>query len=116
MDPLYKPGIPLGWAKERIEEKLDRGLIAIKGDKGVYLGWRLLKSDPADVAFNVYRAIDEAQREAAAHDDGFRGHERGGGSAADGNQQLDGRGGRERTRAAAVRSGAALGGHAERSN
>src|SRR5262245_27309318 len=55
MDPLYKPGVPLGWAKERIEEKLDRGLIAIKSEKGVYLGWRLLKSDPADVAFNVYR-------------------------------------------------------------
>src|SRR5262245_60536086 len=55
MDPLYKPGVPLGWAKERIEEKLDRGLVAIKTEKGVYLGWRLLKSDPADVAFNVYR-------------------------------------------------------------
>ena len=76
MDPLYKPGVPLGWAKERIEETLDRGLIAIKSDKGVYLGWRLLKSDPADVAFNVYRGIDEAHREAAAHDDGFRRHER----------------------------------------
>lgn len=55
MDPLYKPGVPLGWAKERIDEKLDRGLVAIKAEKGVYLGWRLLKSDPADVAFNVYR-------------------------------------------------------------
>src|SRR6185436_14715942 len=56
IDPLYKPGVPLGWAKERIEETLDRGLIALAPDGGrVYLGWRLLKSDPTDVAFDVYR-------------------------------------------------------------
>jgi len=46
-----------GWAKQRVEEKLDRGLMArpLEGGK-VYLGWRLLKSDPPEVAFNVYRA------------------------------------------------------------
>ena len=37
-------------------EKLDRGLIAVKQEDGsVYVGWRLLASDPKDVAFNVYR-------------------------------------------------------------
>jgi rhamnogalacturonan endolyase len=37
-------------------EKLDRGLIARPAEGGkVYLGWRLLESDPADTAFNVYR-------------------------------------------------------------
>src|SRR5215510_2781353 len=55
IDPLYKPGIPLGWAKERIEEKLDRGLIALATEGGkVYLSWRLLKTDPEAIAFNVY--------------------------------------------------------------
>jgi hypothetical protein len=46
-----------GWAGQRIEEKLNRGLMAKPNDKGqVYLGWRLLKSDPEGVAFNVYRS------------------------------------------------------------
>lgn len=57
VDPLYRPGIPLGWVSERIEEKLNRGLAAIPLDgKRVYLTWRLLKSDPANAAFNLYRA------------------------------------------------------------
>ncbi|MDH7599690.1 MAG: rhamnogalacturonan lyase [Sedimentisphaerales bacterium] len=56
LDPLYQPGISLGWAQERIEEKIDRGLVAIPlGDGRVYLGWRLLKTDRPDTAFNVYR-------------------------------------------------------------
>ena len=38
------------------EEKLDRGVIAVVNDaRQVYIGWRLLKDDPAGVAFNVYR-------------------------------------------------------------
>ncbi|MHB8997410.1 MAG: rhamnogalacturonan lyase family protein [Armatimonadota bacterium] len=45
-----------GWAKTRVEEKLDRGMLAMPVEGGkVYLGWRLLKSDPASVAFNLYR-------------------------------------------------------------
>ena len=41
------------------EEAFNRGLIAVVNDQGqVYLGWRLLKEDPADVAFNVYRRTD----------------------------------------------------------
>lgn len=56
VDPLYRPGVALGWAVERIEEKPDRGLTAlVTADGGIYLGWRLLKSDPADTAFHVYR-------------------------------------------------------------
>ncbi|MFQ6097414.1 MAG: carbohydrate binding domain-containing protein [Armatimonadota bacterium] len=48
-----------GWAKKRVDDRLARGLVAmpIQGAK-TYLGWRLLKSDPADVAFNVYRAVE----------------------------------------------------------
>ena len=46
----------LGWATERIEEKLDRGMVAVNmGDGKVYLSWRLLKDDPEDIAFNIYR-------------------------------------------------------------
>jgi len=41
-------------------EKLDRGVIAIKQKDGaVYIGWRLLLSDPNDVTFNVYRVPEK---------------------------------------------------------
>ncbi|HNU67842.1 MAG TPA: hypothetical protein PKG82_01720 [Myxococcota bacterium] len=37
----------------------DRALIAIaKDEKFVYLGWRLLGTDPTNIAFNVYRTTD----------------------------------------------------------
>ncbi len=48
-----------GWAKERAEEELDRGVVALETPEGVYLGWRLLKSDPAGVGFNVFRRVDD---------------------------------------------------------
>ncbi len=57
MDPLYDPNAVLGWAEERIEEKLNRGMLALSIAEGkIYLGWRLLKTDPEDIAFNVYRS------------------------------------------------------------
>lgn len=38
------------------QEKIDRGLIGLaKGRGEVYVGWRLLASDPEDIGFNVYR-------------------------------------------------------------
>ncbi|WP_275410113.1 rhamnogalacturonan lyase [Actinoplanes campanulatus] len=39
----------------RTTEDLDRGLIALRTSRGNFLSWRLLTSDPAGVAFNVYR-------------------------------------------------------------
>ncbi len=37
-------------------EPLDRGLVAIaRNDGGIFLSWRLLHSDPDDIAFHVYR-------------------------------------------------------------
>ncbi|WP_282943699.1 rhamnogalacturonan lyase [Paenibacillus sp. RC67] len=36
-------------------EDIGRGLVAIKVDKGVYVGWRLLGTEPDSIAFNVYR-------------------------------------------------------------
>ena len=59
IDPLYKPGTPLGWSEKRVDEILDRGLLARAIDGGrVYLSWRLLNTDPADVSFNLYRSTD----------------------------------------------------------
>ncbi|HID21499.1 MAG TPA: hypothetical protein EYP14_03760, partial [Planctomycetaceae bacterium] len=48
-------------AAERQLETLDRGLIArLLPDGHVYLGWRLLESDPPDVTFHVYRRAGES--------------------------------------------------------
>ena len=48
-----------GWAKYRIEERIDRSIIAAAtDDENIYLGWRLLKSDPENIAFNVYRSVE----------------------------------------------------------
>ncbi|MDR2704552.1 MAG: hypothetical protein LBC02_02120 [Planctomycetaceae bacterium] len=44
-----------GFATKRVEEKLDRGLVALKTVDGVYLSWRLLKDDKPDTGFHVYR-------------------------------------------------------------
>jgi rhamnogalacturonan endolyase len=47
-------------APAQVAEKLDRGLAALRrADGTIYLGWRLLKSDPEDVAFHVYRQASE---------------------------------------------------------
>ena len=40
-------------------EKIDRGMIALRtSESTVYLGWRLLASDPAGRVFNVYRSTN----------------------------------------------------------
>lgn len=36
-------------------EWLDRGVVAIKVKEGVFVGWRLLGTDAADIGFHVYR-------------------------------------------------------------
>lgn len=42
---------------QRQAERLGRGLIAItQGDGTVFIGWRLLGTDPDSIAFNLYRA------------------------------------------------------------
>ena len=47
-----------GWAQERVKEPLDRGVVAVRTDEGVYVGWRLLETDDPSVTFNVYRTTD----------------------------------------------------------
>jgi len=45
---------------QRQMEALDRGLVAVpNGEGAVFVGWRLLGTDPAGVAFNLYRSIGE---------------------------------------------------------
>lgn len=46
-----------GHAKSRREEVLDRGVVALRTKEGVYVGWRLLKTDPADASFDVFREV-----------------------------------------------------------
>jgi rhamnogalacturonan endolyase len=42
-------------------ENLDRGVIAMnRGSGNVYVGWRLLGTEPTDLAFNVYRSTNGA--------------------------------------------------------
>lgn len=57
-DHASKPRIE-GFAKDRIEDKLNRGVVAIDGidNNSVYISWRLLKTDPSDIAFNVYQGV-----------------------------------------------------------
>ena len=40
----------------QVQEKIDRGVVALaKSTESVYVGWRLFKTDPKEIAFNVYR-------------------------------------------------------------
>jgi rhamnogalacturonan endolyase len=36
-------------------EKLGRGLVAIECERGVFLSWRLLATDPENVRFRIFR-------------------------------------------------------------
>ncbi|MDR1672533.1 MAG: FG-GAP-like repeat-containing protein [Bacteroidales bacterium] len=55
-DHARKPKVE-GFAKERLGDKLNRGVTAIETAGGVYISWRLLQSDAPDVAFDVYRGV-----------------------------------------------------------
>ncbi len=39
----------------RTAERLDRGIVAVRTPEGFFIGWRLLATDPPDIAFHVYR-------------------------------------------------------------
>ncbi len=52
----------MGRITERVVEPLGRGLVAMPLEDGkVYVGWRLLESDPAEIAFNVYRRTGDGK-------------------------------------------------------
>lgn len=44
-------------------EDITRGVVAVKSDDGIYVGWRLLGTDPDSVAFNVYRGTTKLNAE-----------------------------------------------------
>ena len=49
--------VPATASAQYTVENLGRGVIAIRASEStVYVGWRLLGTDPSSVAFNVYRA------------------------------------------------------------
>ena len=50
-------------AQPKQMEKLDRGLVALKTDPGVFLSWRLLGTEPVDARFNIYRDGKRINRE-----------------------------------------------------
>ena len=58
LKPSHQPKAQVeGFAKERIVEKLNRGVCAVVDDAGnVYISWRLLNTDPENIAFNVYKS------------------------------------------------------------
>ena len=52
-----------GFARERVRENLDRGLVAVRRSAtDVRLAWRLLAADATDVAFHVWRTDAAGQR------------------------------------------------------
>lgn len=61
LEPRHEPKPQVeGFAQERVKENLNRGLTATLAQNGnsVYLNWRLLESDPENVAFNLYRSVN----------------------------------------------------------
>jgi rhamnogalacturonan endolyase len=47
---------------QHVMENLGRGIVVVRsGEASAYVGWRLLGTDPADVAFNLYRAAGAAR-------------------------------------------------------
>ncbi len=47
---------------QRQMENLDRGIVAVnQGNGKVYVGWRMLGTEPDDIAFNLYRSAGEAE-------------------------------------------------------
>ena len=57
LEPRHEPKPEVnGFATERIKEHLNRAP-AMDG-KGIYLSWRLLEQDDADVSFHLYRTVN----------------------------------------------------------
>jgi hypothetical protein len=52
-----------GYATKRREEKLDRGLVALRTPDGVFLSWRLLDDDDPNIGFRVSRLSPDGRRE-----------------------------------------------------
>ena len=49
---------------QRPMEFLDRGVVALETNDGIFLSWRMLGTDPVDIGFNLYRDGDKINDEA----------------------------------------------------
>ena len=49
-------------SQARQVEYLDRGLVAVRVDGGVYLSWRLLGTEEVSTTFDIYKKRRENQR------------------------------------------------------
>jgi len=57
---LFTINILIPVTAQRYMEKIDRGVVAVRQDtKKVFISWRLLGTDPENVAFNIYRTSDK---------------------------------------------------------
>ncbi len=50
-----------GVSDGRVMECLDRGVVAVPSENGVLVSWRFLGTDPADIAFRLYRGVPEGE-------------------------------------------------------
>ena len=56
---LFFMGLPSALQAQRLMEKLNRGLVAVRQDsQHVFVSWRLLVTDADDVGFNLYRTTN----------------------------------------------------------
>lgn len=58
---LFKASLPASVYGQRFMENLDRGVVAVADGEDVFVSWRLLATDPADVSFNVYRVENKSE-------------------------------------------------------
>ncbi|MCH7401857.1 rhamnogalacturonan lyase [Belliella kenyensis] len=49
------------YPQDRQMEYLDRGLVAIQSEDGVFVSWRQLGTEPDDIGFNLYRIENDEQ-------------------------------------------------------
>lgn len=62
----------LAYPQEHQLESIDRGLVAVAvPDSGIYIGWRLLSTDPDSIKFNVYRGAARINEEPLATSTNF---------------------------------------------
>jgi hypothetical protein len=45
----------LGVQAQRVIDKLDRGVVAVKTSSGVFVSWRIQSDEYYDVTYNLYR-------------------------------------------------------------
>lgn len=57
---------PLTEVKHRQMEKLNRSLVAVDTENGIYVGWKMLGTDPESVTFDLYRNGEKVNQEPIA--------------------------------------------------